>query len=63
MHFDGALDRVEDQFSQGGRASVPEEGFFPSEIKEWHGIPSSEGPGGTLTETTRIGEGVGGLVA
>ena len=63
MHFNGALDWVEDQFSQGGGASIPEKGFFPSEIEEWHGIPGSEGPGGTFTETTRIGKGVGGLVA
>ena len=63
VHFAMVLDGLKDLCAQGGGAAIPEEGGFPGEIKEGHGVAVAGAVFDSEAELTGIGEGGFGEVA
>ena len=63
VHFHGVLDGHEGLFAEGGGAAVPEEGIFPGEVEEGHGVALARLAVDAEAELAAVGEGMGDLVA
>ena len=57
------LDRHQHLLAERGRASIPEEAGFPSQVEKRHGLPRADPVFDALAVAPRITEGMVGLMA